>query len=161
MKFSSTLIFAILFLTLSNVPAEGQSFQWLSRIGGPSSDPTPLRPDELVNDVATDDQGNVYVCGRTRANSNINGLSFNTYGGNDIYVAKFDCDGSLVWVQVAGNPDDRDNGISLALDGLGNIYMTGVILGDSLTRPITFFDTILHVNANSMFLAKLDTSGVV
>ncbi len=154
-----TLLIALVYLTLNNTSANSQSFQWLSRIGGPSYDPSPLRPDELVNDVATDEQGNVYVCGRTRNNSNINGIPFNTYGGNDIYLAKFDCNGSLVWVKVAGNPDDGDNGISLALDGLGSIYITGNILGDDLTRPITFFDTVLHVNVNGMFLAKLDTSG--
>ncbi len=55
------LFFTVLYLTLSNNSASSQSFQWLSRVGGPSYDPSPHIPDELINDIATDEQGNVYA----------------------------------------------------------------------------------------------------
>ncbi len=153
------LSLAILFLMILN-NVQAQNFQWLSRVGGPSYDPSPHIPDELINDIATDEQGNVYACGRIRDNSNINGQAISTYGGNDIFLCKFDCFGNLVWYRVAGNSDDGDNGISLALDGLGHIYLTGEVYGNSgPTGQINFFDTVYHVNTRSMFLAKLDTSG--
>jgi len=146
---------------ISSSPVVAQTLQWVSRIGGPSFDPAPNIPDEIINDIATDAQGNVYSCGRIRNNSNINGQPINNIGGNDILLTKFDCFGNLVWQRVAGNIDDGDNGNSLALDDQGHIYLTGKIYGGSSLYPITFFDSIIDSipGVNGMFLAKLDTSG--
>ena len=154
------VLMSVLSLLLSS-DVFAQTFQWVSRIGGPSFDPSPHIPDELINDIATDAQGNVYACGRVRNNSDINGQSIDAVGGNDILLAKFDCSGNLIWSKVAGNIDDGDNGISLALDGLGHIYLTGEILGGSSLYPINFFDSIINniPGVHGMFLAKLDTSG--
>jgi hypothetical protein len=165
MSSTRILLCGLLIFFLHAAPVQGQTFQWLNRVGGPSYDPAANRPDEIVNDIATDAQGNVYICGRVRNLSNINGHALNTYGGNDIFVAKLDCSGNLVWVKVAGSQvGERDHGNSLVLDGLGHIYITGWISGQDdpggpFDSPIHFFDTIYHMSTQSMFLAKLDTSG--
>jgi hypothetical protein len=116
-----------------------QNWQWAVRMGGPFS--SSHNPDEVVTAMATDAVGNIYVCGRIIEGADFNGLIPDTMiGKEDIFLAKFDCEGNPIWVQVAGNPDDGDIARSLVLDNSGHIYVTGFLLGDYLSRPITFID---------------------
>jgi hypothetical protein len=108
----------------------------------------------------TDALGNIYVCGRITDSCDFNGLIPDTIiGGDDVFLAKFDCEGHPVWVRIAGNPSDGDIASSLTLDNSGHIYITGSLEGDFGARPITFIDTTYYENTADMFIAKFDTSG--
>ncbi len=78
-----------------------QSFQWLTSMGGISSALNP-GADEIVREVKVDEQGNVYACGRIRQYAAFSGITVATYGDYDIFLAKYNCQGNLVWVRTAG-----------------------------------------------------------
>lgn len=85
--------------------------------------------------VRTDPSGNVYVAGAT-----LNGA-----GDYDILVSKYDYKGDVVWTQQydgSGNGDDA--AASLAVDDLGNVFVTGTTFtssADTLDAIVIAFDT--------------------
>jgi hypothetical protein len=151
------LTFLVLISSLS-IPRHSyaQSFQWIERMGGISSALNP-GADEMVRQIQVDAFGNVYACGRIRQFADFSGTTVTTYGDYDIFLAKYNCHGGLVWVKTAGG-SATDDAFSLALDGLGHIYLTGYLEAD-ISIPNTFFDTLLTEYTTDMFLAKFDTSG--
>ncbi len=68
----------------------------------------------------------------------------------EIFIAKFDTSGNLIWAKSAGGIAD-DAGSGIALDSLGNIYLSAFINGQAT------FDSYL-VQPGTI-LAKYDTSG--
>jgi hypothetical protein len=76
---------------------------------------------------AIDDSSHVYLAGQTSSTSNIaaNGYQ-NTYGGGsyDAYLVKFNSAGVRQWGTYYGGVG-YDEGRSCALDGFGNVYLSG------------------------------------
>jgi hypothetical protein len=88
------------------------SLLWAARYDGPVSD-----WDEAFA-LALDDAGNVHVAGR----SNNSGLWFDF----DFLTVKYDAAGKELWTARYNGPaDDWDEALDLALDGDGNVYVTG------------------------------------
>ncbi|MFG0285560.1 MAG: SBBP repeat-containing protein, partial [Phycisphaerales bacterium JB039] len=110
---------------------------WLTEIGSPGA--------EFSYEMAVDSTGNVYVGGETDGV-----LGSARLGGWDAFLAKFDADGSFVWVQQFGTTED-DFGIGVDVDTAGNIYFSGHTKGDlgGMTGK------------TDAFLAKFDSSGAV
>ncbi|MEI6948948.1 SBBP repeat-containing protein [Paraflavisolibacter sp. H34] len=78
--------------------------------------------DDQAVAVAADAQGNVYVTGQS------DGLE--TAG--DFVTLKYDTRGSVKWVKrYNGSGNDIDRPADLAVDALGNVYVTGTATGDS------------------------------
>src|SRR5204862_5894249 len=92
---------------------------------------------EVVNAVTADNSGNVYVTGIFNGSAapdafsqpqnfpvTFGNITFNSHGGSDIYVAKYDSLGALVWVRQAGGsaidgpfvPIPSDSGDRIAVD---------------------------------------------
>jgi len=85
---------------------------WVARYNGPAN------LDDFANSIAVDSVGNVYVTGRSR-----NSL---TIGDEDYATVKYDPNGNELWVVRYNGPGNLlDNAISLAIDGLGNVCVTG------------------------------------
>jgi hypothetical protein len=104
--------------------------------------------------LATDAAGNIFITG-TFGTGTVFGASTtlaNVGGSKDIFVAKYDNSGGLLWVQSAGSTAD-DTGGGLALDGAGNVYLTGILGGAAS------FTNGMSVPAGGLFLAKYDNSG--
>lgn len=126
--------------------------QWIKRAGGTLSD--------VGNAITSDTFGNVIVTGQfsgtaqfdsqslTSMNNPTNGLpSF------DIFVAKYNSAGNLVWVKQGSAPY-TDRGIDVGADSAGNVYVTGQF-SDTIT-----FDQIHYNNMfNAIFLIKYDSIG--
>jgi hypothetical protein len=81
--------------------------------------------EDVANEIALDKRGNIYLVGNT------SGSLGNSYlGGNtDIFVAKLDRNGELLWTVQNGTSGD-DNAEGIAIDKNGNIYATGYTNGD-------------------------------
>ncbi len=95
--------------------------------------------DDIGLDVAVDGFGNIYVTGYTKG-----GLDGNPIvGWRDIFLTKFDSSGNKLWMKQWG-ADGDDYGFDVAVDGSGNIYVTGRV-EDEFARDI--------------FLTKFDSSG--
>lgn len=86
--------------------------KWIRRFNGPANSV------DQATAIAVDDKGNVYVTG----------WSTDVGTGEDYTTIKYDDDGNLKWVQRYNGPvNDRDRANALAVDGSGNVYVTGFI----------------------------------
>ncbi len=90
--------------------------QWLKRYNGP------INSSDYANSIALDGSGNVYVTGQSPGS----GLSY------DYTTIKYNSSGDSVWVKRYNGPaNSTDNANSIALDGSGNVFVTGQSEGNS------------------------------
>ncbi len=141
--------------------AQWPVLEWAGQVGSGGSD--------NVYDVAADDTGNVYICGQFRNTADIDpgpGVSnLTATGQSDIYVAKLDPAGNLIWGSKLGGPN-TDYAHAIATDRWGNVYTTGRFR-DSLDfdpGPGTHFlkapkRTPTASPTDNAFVSKLDASG--
>ncbi len=135
-----------------------QTWQWVNRIGTGASVQQD-RPDEQIFDMKVDIAGNVYTCGRVLNSGFINDtIPYTTYGGYDIFIAKYNCHGDLLWYQTAGSASFGDEARSLLLDSAGNIFITGRVISIISSSRCNFLGTLLGDVAD-MFICKLDPNG--
>ena len=88
--------------------------QWAARYNGPGN------YEDWSNVIAVDEQGNVYVTGRS-------GGSGTDY---DYATIKYNSAGVEQWIARYNGPgNDIDEASSLVIDGLGNVYVTGQSVG--------------------------------
>lgn len=124
-------------------------WMWAAAAGGPYSD--------RGRGVACDDAGNMYVTGYFRVSADFDTIHVVGQGGTsaDIFVAKYDAQGKIVWVAQAGSAG-TDEGCALVLDAAGNIYVTGYVgstaMFGGLTLPVT--------GTSNLFVACLSNAGV-
>lgn len=115
-----------------------------------------------ANSVATDAAGNIYLTGyfghhNYGGSAYFDHIELKSYGGRDIFIAKYTPNGKLLWARQAGSPntDGRDYGSSVAADGSGRIVVTGFFEGAA-----RFGDTaIVSRGGRDVFLAKYNSLG--
>jgi len=75
-------------------------------------------------------------------------------GFNDMFVAKYDLSGNLLWAKSAGgNYNDKAQGVTA--DNNGNVYVTGYF-----TDTANFSGTTIYGNGNQdIYIAKYDVNG--
>jgi uncharacterized protein (TIGR03437 family) len=77
----------------------------------------------------------------------------------DIFVAKYDVSGNLLWAKRAGGTD-FDLGSGLAVDTAGNSYVTGIFFASATFGPGEINETTLtSAGDRDIFVAKYDASG--
>jgi hypothetical protein len=110
--------------------------------------------DQYGSSVAVDASGNVVMVGRFSETIDFGGGPLTSAGGTDIFVAKFDPQGSLLWSKGFGDPADQ-YGASVAVDSSGGVVIAGWFSGsvDFGLGPLS------SATASDGFLAKLDASG--
>lgn len=125
--------------------------------------------EDWATGVVEDGSGNLYVTGYfmdTVAFESTTLYSRDSFNANlvadgDIFLAKYDGSGNLIWAKQAGGPL-QDRGNAIAYDGK-YIYVGGVFGGDKSNPPFSYaqFDNtiVTSLGQNSMFLAKYDTAG--
>ena len=150
------LIFILnLFLCVRNSSA--QNWQWFNQIGSPGT--SQFFPDEFIEDMAVDADGNVYVCGHTFAGALFNGTPLPGYGDQDGFVAKFNCAGQMVWYHSVGSANiDWEYLNHIELSKSGRIYLSGYVLSSN-TSPATVIDTTFSTQSGENILLCLDTAG--
>lgn len=138
-------VYVIWFLCyiLYAVSLQAQVFDWVRGIGGYSG-----------NGIAVDARGNSYVTGTYYAKMKLGQFELISAGGMDIFVAKFDAAGNLLWAQHGGGNGDEYSG-GIAVDAMGNCYVTGYCLSNATfgSKSISGFGSY------DVFLAKYDTNG--
>lgn len=112
------------------------------------------------NAVAVDDDDNVYVTGGFVGTKNFGTTTLTSYGDEDIYVIKYDSDGTFQWVTQAGSPDtygDRGDGITYGNDGY--MYVTGEFRGIAAFGTDTLNNYGGDLKDRDCFVAKISKSG--
>ena len=139
---------------ISKLDAAG-NFVWVKGINGPNG--------ERGYSLVTDASGNIYTTGYFYGTTDFDPGSgtFNLTspnGSSDIFILKLDASGNFVWAKAMGGPNS-DRGLSIALDGVGNIYTTGVfdVTADFDPGLGTFYLT--STGFGDIFVSKLDASG--
>ncbi len=89
-------------------------------------------PDETANHVVADDSGNAFTVGYFTGTVDFDAgpplIEHTSNGYLDTYLVKYNAMGQLQWVRAWGG-DGYDRGRGVALDNLGNIYVTGDFIG--------------------------------
>ncbi len=139
------------------------TLQWVTQAGGPG---TGL---DRGTDIAVDADGNAVVTGAFSGTAKFGageqgGTSLEAAGGyTDAFVAKLDPEGALLWVRGAGGTGD-DTGAAVAVDGDGNLYVTGSFQGVALFGAGETAETVLTSDGDfafDAFLAKYDPFGTL
>lgn len=140
-------------LFISKVDANG-AYVWGQAIGGASSD--------VANGVAVDASGNVYVTGSFSGavdfdpGAGVTTLTSN--GGLDIFILKLDASGNFVWANAIGGTG-ADEGLSIAVDGSGNVYTAGYFNATADFDPGAGTTNLTSAGGTDAFEVKLNTSG--
>lgn len=122
-------------------------FLWIKQAGGQGNDEAYA----ITNDFT----GNAYITGYFSGTSNFSGTSISSFGGNDIFIAKYNPAGSLLWVKKAGGAAN-DQGLGIKADNSNNIFLTG---GFRLTSAFGSFSIKALGGDADIFIAKYTSSG--
>lgn len=118
------------------------SFTWVVRAGGTLID--------RGNDLYVTPDGYSYITGRFNGTAAFGSTNITSAGDNDIFVAKYDTDGNLLWVKRAGGTGS-DYGNAIAVDVVGNAYVSGFF---NQTASFDGFN-FSSAGGNDIFIGKL------
>ena len=148
--FVLTLVFVI---ALQNQKGLAQTPNWLwARSAGSTGY-------EAALGTASDNNGNLYVIGwYSSATITFGSITLTNpgVGSGDIFLVKYDATGNTIWAKTFGGTDG-DIGNAIALDALGNIYITGWYASSTIS-----FGTSTLTNGglgNDVFIVKLSSLG--
>jgi uncharacterized protein (AIM24 family) len=122
-------------------------FEWVKKAGGSRYD--------HAHDVVTDSQDNIYITGFFEREADFGeAIISSSKGGYDIFIAKMDKQGTMVWVKQAGGKNN-DEGKSIAVDDEDNLYITGHFMSQATfgTRKLS------SRGKRDIFIAKYDSKG--
>lgn len=107
--------------------------------------------------IASDHLGNCYVTGHFQSpEATFDQHTIKTRGDYDLFVAKYDAQGKLAWLKSGGGTG-YDYGHGIAADKLGNVFVTGAVVGEGI------FDggPIGHVGTAHVFCLAMNADGQV
>ncbi len=136
---------------VTKIDPSGSILNYSTYLGGGGS--------EIGYAIAVDTSGNAYVTGDTSS------LDFPTAspiygtnsGGLDVFVTKIDTSGSSLAYSTYLGGGNFDSGFGIAVDTLGNAYVTGDTSSLDFPTASPIFGAISGLN--DAFVTKIDTSG--
>lgn len=129
-------------------------FSWGTYFGGPGFDQEPA--------ICTDLLGNIFMSGITNSTAAIatTGAFQTTIGGMaDLYLAKFDPSGTVLWSTYYGGNENEFGFGNMACDNTGNVYINGYTTSTTgIAAGTGAYDTT-YGGLNDAYLAKFSTTG--
>ncbi len=109
---------------------------------------------QLAYALATDQSDNVILSGRFTGKLDFGNGTLISAGGMDIYIAKFDAAGNILWSESFGDAAEQST-FSVAVDAVGNIVSAGILAGtaDFGGGPLT------SAGAGDIYVAMFDGDG--
>lgn len=114
---------------------------------------------DIAYAITNDSKGNIYITGLTVSTDFpvVKPLQGSNHGFIDAFVSKiFPPSASLLWSTYLGGTD-RESGSGVAVDPLGNVYVTGVT--DSLDFPLSSPLQSHFGGIRDVFVAKINPEG--
>ncbi len=128
-----------------------QGWLWAKGHGGLNND--------AGRSVCTDPSGNVIVAGGFTAPSmQVGTVTVNSMGSGDIYLAKFDPQGNMIWIQTIGGTGLDIVG-SVCTGTNGNIYICGYYDSPALSIGTGTLGQASTAGNYDMFVAQYSTGG--
>lgn len=141
---------------------------WVKQAGGEGFDDIEgLAVDPLGNAFVLGSFGNIFgspfgdILGNsiTIDHGGGNPTILNSAGLRDLYIAKFDQNGNLLWARSDGGLGDEESA-DISVDGLGHSYATGFFTGSAIFGSGEVNQTTLpSAGGTDFFIAKFSTSG--
>jgi hypothetical protein len=122
---------------------------WSMRVGGSNN--------QNPHGMAVDATGAILVTGTTFGSANFGGSQLFAQGEGDLFIAKYDNFGTHIWSKIFGD-DDLQEGYGVAVDGAGNVFVTGTFDG-TLNFGATPDLSLTSAGVEDIFVVKLDPAG--
>lgn len=140
---------------LSWITITAQDMVWTRTIGGTAED--------AAYNMVVDASGNIYTTGSFGSTVDFDPgpgvFNLTATGMYDIYIQKLDPNGNFVWCQSIGGAF-IDEGISIAIDGSGNVYTTGYFEGTvDFDAGVGVFNMTSAISDDDIYIQKLDSNG--
>ena len=150
---------------LSAPRASAETLTWTQSAGGPREELAGAPNSRATGGrVAVDPAGNVYVTGSFEDAAvfapDRREATLRSEGRSDVFVAKYDRAGTLLWARRAGGKW-LDSGTSIAVDARGQSYVTGTFTRDVVFGAGEPRETRLRSPQSQVFVAKFATDGAL
>ncbi len=148
MKLKKTTTLLLILILIFNLNVKAQTFDWVKGING-----------IIAHDVFVDHSGNVYSTGSLVDTATFGNIvlipAHPSPGFEDIYFAKFNRSGQVIWVRHVSGQNGNGEGRRILTDNSGNVYISG-----SFTGQIKFGNTtITSLGDRDAYLAKYSSQG--
>jgi hypothetical protein len=134
----------------AELPEAAPDFVWAQQAGSAGADKT--------RGLATDAAGNLYMTGEFAKTGTFGDFTVESKGELDFFVAKYSPAGKCLWVRTGGG-SKIDRGYGVAVDGQGNVFVTG-----HCQSTDAMFDGMAFENRGGdydLFVAKYDAAGKI
>ena len=151
----------LLTLMVGLAASVGQSqngWVWLKQF---TQSPNPNQTNELdIYQIRYAESGNIYVLGSYKSHFILDGNTYNGYPDQsstklDIFLAKFNAAGNVVWVRTMGG-SEGDQPDDLFIDAQENVYVSGFFQG---TCDFGLGNTLTSSGGNDGFIVKYNSGG--
>lgn len=158
MKQNSTFLFLFIFLMFSTVaisqdidnePCITSTWAWANSIVAEDSYGN--------NDLTFGLDGNLYVTGAYSYGITLGDSTYQSKGGADLYMIKYNPSGLILWQRSVGGTG-WDEAAAIAADAGGNAYLAGVF---SDTLVVDGQQIVSDSGSSDIFLAKFDPYGAL
>ena len=121
-------------------------FLWAFKVGGPENDGAYEATVDAFNDF--------YFTGNFKNTAVFGPYILNSFGDDDVFVAKVNSSGFFIWAHNAGGTNE-DKGYALSIDNTGSLFVTGSFEGTA------DFDsqTIISAGDRDVFMASYNSAG--
>jgi hypothetical protein len=126
---------------------DGQ-FLWGRSGGGPY--------DDFANAVETDPDDHILLAGQFSFSATLGDSVLNSNGDEDIFLAKFDSYGHMIWSHSEGGYSS-DDAQSISVDEDGNTYLTGSFVGFVTIGG----EALLHAGGDDVLILKYNSGGTI
>jgi hypothetical protein len=125
-------------------------FLWAKGAGGVS--------DDYAFSICSDSVCNLFITGTfSNATVTFDTFSLPNMGSEDVFIAKYDSTGSVLWANSAGG-SSFDYGLSVTSDNQGNAFINGTFESGSIVFGSL---TLSNVGQGDMFTVKYNSIGAV
>lgn len=129
-------------------------YVWAIQIGGTGVDE--------VRAIALDTTGNPHLVGRYSGTADLDSspssANVTAGGGSDVFVVKYNADGTYAWGASLGGTA-TDDGRGIGVDSSGNVYTSGLFNGTADFDPSGATANLTSAGSNDIFISKLDNTG--